>query len=64
MWSAMRMIAEYLKRASRFEQVAEETTDPKFKQGLLAQADAYRKLAEGRAKKLNIALPKRLPDSG
>jgi hypothetical protein len=60
----MRLIAEYLERASRFEQVAEEATDPKFKQNLLAQADAYRKLAEGRAKKLNVSLPKPRPDSG
>jgi hypothetical protein len=60
----MRMIAAYLERASRFEQMAEETTDPKFKQGLLAQGDGYRKLAAGRAKKLNTPLPEPLPDSG
>jgi hypothetical protein len=51
------MIAEYLEHAIRFEQMAKEATDPGFKAGLLQQAAAYRKLAEQRAKKLNIALP-------
>jgi hypothetical protein len=51
------MIAEYLEHAIRFEQMANEATDPGFKEGLLQQAAAYRKLAEQRAKKLNIALP-------
>lgn len=54
----MRMIAEYLEHAIRFEQMAEQATDPQFKDSLLQQAAAYRKLAEQRAKKLNIALPK------
>lgn len=53
----MRMIAEYLEHAIRFEQMAEQATDPKFKDSLLQQATAYRKLAEQRAKKLNIAVP-------
>jgi hypothetical protein len=48
------MIAEYLERAIRFEQMAEEVTDLKFKGSLLQQAAAYRKLPEQRAKKLNI----------
>lgn len=51
------MIAEYLEHAIRFEQMAKETVDPKFKDSLLQQAAAYRKLAEQRAKKLNIPLP-------
>ena len=55
---AVRMIAEYLEHAIRFEQMAEEATDLKFKDSLLQQAAAYRKLAEQRAKKLNIPLPK------
>ena len=55
---ALRMIAEYLEHAIRFEQMAEEATDPKFREGLLQQAAAYRKLAEQRAMKLNIPVPK------
>lgn len=51
------MIAEYLEHAIRFEQMAKETVDPKFKDSLLQQAAAYRKLAAQRAKKLNIPLP-------
>ncbi len=52
------MIAEYLEHAIRFEQMAEQATDPKFKDSLLQQAAAYRKLAEQRATKLNIPPPK------
>ena len=59
----MRMIAEYLEHAIRFEQMAEQATDPKFKDDLLQQAAAYRKLAEQRAKKLNIPVPQRSPQS-
>jgi len=59
----MRMIAQYLEHAIRFEQMAEEATDPKFKDSLLQQAAAYRKLAEQRAKKLNIPLPKQAAQS-
>jgi hypothetical protein len=51
------MIAEYLENAIRFEQMAEQSSDPKFKANLLQQAAAYRKLAAERAKKLNITLP-------
>ena len=58
----MRMIAEYLEHAIRFEQMAERETEPKFKAGLLAQAAAYRKLANERAKKLNIPIPKPQPE--
>jgi hypothetical protein len=52
------MIAEYLEHAIRFEQLAEAEKQPKFKQELLRQAAAYRKLAEERAKKLDLPLPK------
>jgi hypothetical protein len=51
------MIAEYLEHAIRFEQMAELAADPKFKESLLQQAAAYRKLAEQRAKKLSISVP-------
>jgi hypothetical protein len=56
------MIAEYLERAIRFEQMAEEAIDPKLKEGLRQQAAAYHKLAEQRARKLNIPIPKPPPE--
>jgi hypothetical protein len=56
------MIAEYLDHALRFEQLAEAETNPKFKDELLRQAAAYRKLANERAKKLNIPMPNPPPD--
>lgn len=59
----MRMIAEYLEHAIRFEQMAEQATDAKFKAGLLQQAAAYRKLAQERAKQLNVAIPKAPPNT-
>lgn len=52
----MKMIAEYLEHAGRFEQKAEEATDRKFKEGMLRQAAAYRKLAERRAEILNVPI--------
>ena len=57
------MIAEYLEDAIRFELMAEEATDPKFKEALLRQATAYRSLANDRAKKLGLPLPKQSPRS-
>jgi hypothetical protein len=53
----MKMIAEYLEHAIRFEQMAKEAADPKFKEQMLGQAAAYRKLARDRAKKLNLPPP-------
>jgi hypothetical protein len=52
------MIAEYLEHAIRFEQLADAEQQPKFKEELLRQATAYRKLAEERAKKLDLPIPK------
>jgi hypothetical protein len=57
------MIAEYLEHAIRFEQLAEAETNPTYKEQLLRQAKAYRKLADDRAKKLNVPPPKEPPDS-
>jgi hypothetical protein len=46
-WGApMKMVAEYLEHAVQFECVAAEATDPEFKEALLVQARAYRRLAE------------------
>jgi hypothetical protein len=60
---AMRMIAEYLEHAIRFEQLAEAEKNPKLKGDLLRQSAAYRKLAEERAKKLGLPVPKEPPDA-
>ena len=50
----MKMIAEYLEHALQFERMAAEATDPKLKESFEKQAIAYRKLAERRARELNL----------
>jgi len=45
----MKMVAEYLEKALQFEQMADREKDAKLKADLLAQAQAYRKLAAERA---------------
>jgi hypothetical protein len=51
------MIADYLERALQFERMADLALDPTFKRSCLEQAAAYRKLAEKRAKELNVPMP-------
>jgi hypothetical protein len=51
------MIAEYLEHALQFEKMAQEAGDPALKQQLTKQAEAYRKLAGERAKRLNLPEP-------
>jgi hypothetical protein len=46
------MIAEYLEHALQFERMAAQESDPALKQSLTKQAQAYRKLASERAKRL------------
>jgi hypothetical protein len=53
----MKMLAEYLESAIKFERLAAEETDAALKAELEKQAIAYRKLAEKRAKKYNLELP-------
>ncbi len=53
----MKMLAEYLESAIKFERLAAEETDAALKAELEKQAIAYRTLAEKRAKKYNLALP-------
>ncbi|HEY6329695.1 MAG TPA: hypothetical protein VI756_10175 [Blastocatellia bacterium] len=55
----MKLIVEYLEHAFHFEQMASEAEDEKFKASLLEQAVAYRKLAEKRAKQMELPLPMR-----
>jgi hypothetical protein len=53
----VKMIAEYLENAFKFERMAAEETDPKLKANLEKQAVAYRKLASERAHKLGLKPP-------
>ena len=53
----VKMIAEYLDHAIQFERMAAEATDPNFKESMLEQAQAYRKLAAERSARLNLAAP-------
>jgi len=55
----MKMIAEYIEHAHKFEQLAAHEKDAKLKANLESQAFAYRKLARERAKKLGIELPEK-----
>jgi hypothetical protein len=53
----MKMIAEYIEKAVNFERLAAEEKDSKLKAELLAQAEAYKKLARDRAKREGLPLP-------
>ena len=48
----MKLVAEYLADALKFESLAAQEKDEDLKLSLLQQATAYRKLAEKRAKEL------------
>jgi hypothetical protein len=50
----MQLVAEYLEQAVNFRRMAAEATDPKLKESLERQADAYRKLADERARRLKL----------
>jgi hypothetical protein len=51
------MIAEYLEHALQFERMAAEEKVPALKAQLAKQATAYRKLADERARSLNLTPP-------
>jgi hypothetical protein len=53
----MKMLAEYLEHATKFERMAASESNPKLKADLEKQATAYRKLAEQRAKQYGYDLP-------
>jgi hypothetical protein len=53
----MKMIAEYLENALKFERLAAEEHDLKLKADFEKQALAYRKLAIERAQKLGLPPP-------
>jgi hypothetical protein len=53
----MKMLAEYLENAHKFERLAAAEKDPALKAEFERQAAAYRKLAEKRAKDHGYPLP-------
>jgi hypothetical protein len=53
----MKMLAEYLDTAIKFEQMAADEKNPKLKAEFENQAAAYRKLAEKRAKEYGLETP-------
>ena len=55
----MKMIAEYLENAIKFERLAAEESDPKLKAVFEERARAYRRLADERADQLGLAPPPR-----
>jgi hypothetical protein len=58
----MKMMAEYLEHAHRFEQLAATESNLKTKAQFEDQAKAYRKLALKRAKALGLSVPEMPPD--
>jgi hypothetical protein len=54
----MKMVAEYLEHALKFEHLAAEETDPQLKASFEKQAAAYRKLAAERAASLGVEPPR------
>jgi hypothetical protein len=55
----MKLLTEYLERAVSLERLAADEPDSKFKNDLLKQAAAYRKLAEKRAQQCGLPPPSR-----
>jgi hypothetical protein len=53
----MEMIRKYLENTTKFRNLAAAEKQPDVQALLEKQADAYRKLAEERAKKLNLPMP-------
>jgi hypothetical protein len=58
----MKLITEYLDHAAHFRKLAGETDDPKLRQQLLEQSDAYWKLAIKRAAQLGVPSAVRPPE--
>lgn len=53
----MKLVAEYLVDAIKFDQMAEDATDAALKASFRKQAADYRKLAHKRAKQLGMPPP-------
>lgn len=50
----MKLLTEYLERAVQLEALAADESDPGFRDQLLAQANAYRKLAAKRTEEYGL----------
>jgi hypothetical protein len=55
--ATMKLLTEYLERALSLERLAADELDSQFKNKLLSQAAAYRKLAAKRAEEYGLAPP-------
>jgi hypothetical protein len=55
--SAMKLLTEYLERALNLERLADGEQDQRFRDDLLSQAAAYRRLAAKRAKEYGLPAP-------
>ena len=53
----MKLVAEYLLDAIKFEQMAEDAKDEVLKAAFIKQAADYRKIALKRAKQLGMPVP-------
>jgi hypothetical protein len=53
----MKLVVEYLEQVRHFECIAAQEKNSRMKRELERQADAYRRLAADRAKKLEMPLP-------
>ena len=53
----MKLFTEYLERAVQLENLARDEADTAFKEQLLGQATAYRKIAAKRAEQYGISPP-------
>ena len=53
----VKLLTEYLERAIQLEEMAENEPNSAFKDQLLQQAEAYRKLAAKRAKDYGLPAP-------
>jgi hypothetical protein len=58
----MQKLADYLENAQQFERLAADETNPEIKAQFEKQADAYRNLAERRARFLQAVEPKILTE--
>jgi hypothetical protein len=58
----MKLVAEYLVDAVKFDQMAEAATDAALKASFTKQAAEYRKLALKRAKQLGVPPPDVSPE--
>lgn len=59
----MKLVAEYLEDAAKFQAMADKEKNPELKAALEKQVAAYQKLAIERAKKLGIPPPELPPKS-